>query len=242
MDVLPPGVLIVLALAAFGVAGALLVWVIGYIRSEAHRRTDRRSQAEKAQAGPGAAARPGEEELLRVSRTKRGRLNVIVRGRRYRHLREVSDPQIGQETVAAINAVMAFAGGWLPASRQNLPDSDASAAALPATDEGDLLGRLEQRAPPAVRTSPGLFGQPRRRRSPAARQLLLTPADEIDDLVQDRLAQRPELDGHKVRLATGEDGGVCFHVGGRTFAAVEDIPDPELRTLIQDAIREWGDG
>jgi len=242
MDVLPPALFIVLALVAFGVAGALLVWVIGYVRSGARRRADEGAASATARAEPGAAARPGDGELLCVSRTKRGRLDVIVQGRHYRHLREISDPQVGQETVSAINAVMAFAEGWLPESRQNPPHSDEDAAVRPVSDGRGLLREPEQRDPPPVSTSSGLFGRPRRRRSPATRQLLLTPADEIDQLVQDRLAQRPEFGGQQVRLATGDDGGIRFHVGGRAFAAVDEIPDPDLQALIRDAIREWGDG
>ncbi|MBL7062947.1 MAG: hypothetical protein ISS49_01905 [Anaerolineae bacterium] len=69
-----------------------------------------------------------------------------------------------------------------------------------------------------------------------------TFVDEINDLVQQRLQERPALAEYRIRLTTGEDGGLCIHVGQQTFGAVGDVSDPEVRALIQDAIREWDGG
>jgi hypothetical protein len=67
------------------------------------------------------------------------------------------------------------------------------------------------------------------------------PVEKIDDLVQERLQERPDMAGRHVRLAAGAGLGLRIYVDRRTFEAVDDIPDPEVRALIQDAIREWED-
>jgi hypothetical protein len=67
----------------------------------------------------------------------------------------------------------------------------------------------------------------------------LTPADAINGVIQQRLEDRPDLARHNVRLTTGQDGGLRFHVGLQTFAAAEEISDPEIREFVQDAIQEW---
>jgi hypothetical protein len=76
--------------------------------------------------------------------------------------------------------------------------------------------------------------------SPPPLDSLLTPADQINGLVQRRLEDRPDMAKHgHIRLTTGKDGGLRFHVGLQTFTAVDDIPDLKVRALIQDVIREW---
>jgi len=63
--------------------------------------------------------------------------------------------------------------------------------------------------------------------------------DEIDELVQQRLQARPDLAGRKVRLTTGVAGGLRVYVDQQAFDAVGDVSDPQIKALIQDAIREW---
>jgi len=40
-------------------------------------------------------------------------------------------------------------------------------------------------------------------------------------------------------LTTGKGGGICIHVDLQTFDSIDDVPDSEVRGLIQDAILEW---
>jgi hypothetical protein len=67
----------------------------------------------------------------------------------------------------------------------------------------------------------------------------LNLADEIDQMVQERLRGRPDLAGRRIRLASGLDGGLRIYVDDETFEAVGDITDFRVRELIRDAIREW---
>jgi len=68
----------------------------------------------------------------------------------------------------------------------------------------------------------------------------LTFVSEIDDMVQQRLEERPDLARHRIRLTTGEVG-LSIQVDQQTFDTIDDVPDPQIKALIQDAIREWED-
>ena len=228
MGILPAFFYLILALAAFAVAAGLLVWVIRYVG-----RSGQNPGKHPDPADTSAAPSTGEQELLRVSRTQKGELAVFVRGRRYRHLREISDRQIGQETVEAIKAVLAFAEGWLPRLRQPSSQPDAGPNHRPddrasTVDEEEFLERLRQADMFASRRPPG----------PSEAEPLI-PVEAINELVQERLRERPDLLGQHVYLTTEANGNLRIYVGLETFESIDDIPRPEVRTLIQDAIHEW---
>lgn len=232
MSATPSFIYLILALAAFAIAGGLLVWVTGYIRGKGKGKGSpkehERSPTSVVPTEPESSALAGEQELLRVSRTKKGGLDIFVQGRRYRHLREIKDPQLGNETIEALKAVLAFAEGWLPTSRQASPQPTSR---KPTVDEEAFLAQLRQSDLFSV-------GSPARSSQPGP----LIPVEEINDLVQKRLREQPDMVGRHVRLTTGVGGSLRIYVGQQTFDAVSDIPDPQIRALIQDAIREWESG
>ncbi|MEE9616715.1 MAG: hypothetical protein V3T90_06895 [Anaerolineae bacterium] len=241
MDVLPPEFLILVVAIVSALVGGLLTWTVSYISGGGKsKRQHRRLPAATAQGESEAPAPAGEQELLRVSRTKKGRLAVFVQGQRYRRLLEITEPQVGRETITALKAVLTFAEGWLSSTLQS-PSQPAPRRST--VDEEAFLEQLRQSDLFSLDKPSGLRGRPGRRpSSPRQLEPLLTPADEINDLVQQRLREQPELARHSIRLTTGEDGGLCIHVGLQTFDAVNDIPDLQVRALIQDAIREWEAG
>jgi hypothetical protein len=195
-------------------------------------------------AEPMPTISPSPRELLSICRTENGELAVFVQGQRYHHLRGIKDRQVGTETIEAIRCVMAFAEGWLPAPRQEpiqpAPIKSTVEPVKPTVDEETFLERLRQTDLfPAEKKPPGLLdglriGRVRREFDP-----LMTPADAINHLVQQRLEEHPGMARQDISIITGEDGGLCFRVGIRTFTEIASIPDSEVRALIQDAIREW---
>ncbi len=240
MNALPPVVYLLFTLAVFTIAGGLLVWVIGYVSG-----SDKKSSKEREQplttVAPGELEPPvltGEQELLRVSRTKKGELVVFVQGQRHRHLREITDLQMRGETIEALKAMLTFAEGWLPSTRKQIAPSTPAA---PAADQAEFLSQLRQPPPPSSAKPPGLLSglQTLQARSPDGMLDPLSLVDEIDNLVQQRLQERPDLADRQVRLTTGVAGGLCIYVGQQAFDAVDDISDPQVKALIQDAIQEW---
>ncbi len=237
MGVLPLAYLIP-ALVASAIAGGLLVWLIGYISGGGKGALigHERPPTAVVPAEPETPVPAGKQELLRVSRTEKGKLVVFVQGRRCHYLREVRDPQVGRETIEALKTVLAFAEGWLPTLRQESPQP---APGKSSVDEEAFLEKLRQSDLFPLDEPSGSLGRLRPHASPLPLKPLLTPADQINDLVQQRLGERPDLVKHNIRLTTGEDGGLRIHMGLQTFAAIDDVPDPEVRALIHDAIREW---
>lgn len=223
MGMLPAFFYLILALVALAVAGILLVWIIRYAGS--------RDGNPRESPNPGidvTSAPAGEQELLRVSRTQKGELAIYVQGQRHRHLREITEPQAGRQTVEAIKAVLAFAEGWLPAAP---PTPVPPPARKSSVDEEAFLERLRRA---------NLFSAAGPSRS--SRTDLLIPAEAINDLVQERLQERPDLAARSIRLSTESDGRLRIDVGLQSFESVGDIPEPAVRSLIQDAIHEWESG
>jgi hypothetical protein len=66
--------------------------------------------------------------------------------------------------------------------------------------------------------------------------------DEINDLVQRRLKENPNLAHHLITLTTSIRGDLRIYVDQKAFQAVDDITNSEVRDLIQDAIYEWERG
>jgi hypothetical protein len=220
MGTLPPEFFLLVVAIISAIFGGLLIWLVGYISGD---KPSRQPPTAAASAEPEIAP-TNEQELLRVSRTKKG-VVVFVQGQRCRHLREVANSQIGRETIEALKAVLAFAEGWLPTPQQSPP---SPALEKPAADPEGFLDQLRQRAK---------FSPENASESSQPGSLLMVK--EIDDLVQQRLRERPELAKQRVRLISGKDGNLYIYVGQQTFSSVDDISDPQVQTLIQDAIREW---
>ena len=61
---------------------------------------------------------------------------------------------------------------------------------------------------------------------------------QIDSILQARLAGTP-LEDRGVFLAQSPDGGVMVYVGLTKYMGVNDVPDPEIKAAIRDAIAEW---
>jgi hypothetical protein len=243
MDTIPPFVLLVFALVLLALAGGLGFWLYNYITgggtgNGGHERPLVAETSARGKATMGTDA----QELLSVRRTKRGDLVVFVQGARYHHLREIKDPQLGKETVEAIRCVLAFAEGWLPSLRQE-PSQPPPAGS--SVDEEAFLERLRQSDMFSLEApSSGPFGRRSRggRRPFQPLEPLLTPADAINELVQQRLQERPDMARQIISITTGADGGLRIRVGLKTFTEAGAIPDPEARALVQDAIREWKEG
>ena len=238
MDAIPAPVFLILALALLSLAGGLGVWIYNYFTGGGSK-SQKRAPDIKSSAVVDAAAEASAQELLSVCRTEKGELVIFVQGQRYQHLREIKDPRLGDETVKAIRRMLTFAEGWLPSpSQEPSPPSPTQST----VDEESFLEQLRQGDMFPVETSPpGLFS--RRKHKPSQPLApLLTPADEINELVQQRVQERPDMAKRDIRITTSADGSLRIRVGLHTFTKVDDISDPEVKSLVQDVIREWKEG
>jgi hypothetical protein len=256
MDVLPVAAYAIAALIPIVLACALTVWLVRSLGGGGKKKRARqlpspslpvaqaRSSARQAQppAASGAkstspAGSTGDRELLSVVRTKEGGLSVLAGGRPYRRLRDINDPRVGQDTIEAIRAVLAFAEGWLSFIQEWSAEISKAEASPPARP-----GPAQQSRPESTGRAPlphtGTMAVP----PPGSMLAPLPLIDEVNDLVQKRLRENPDLADHLITLSTALDGSLRIYVNQQVFQAVGDITDPQVKALIQGAIREWEAG
>jgi hypothetical protein len=64
-------------------------------------------------------------------------------------------------------------------------------------------------------------------------------AEQIEDILQAKLAADPDLQKYKVDLGTGPDGLLEIDVNGVKYAGVNEIPDEKLKKLFKEAVAAW---
>lgn len=64
-------------------------------------------------------------------------------------------------------------------------------------------------------------------------------SEQIEELVRSRMAQRPELAGRRIDFATAADGGLEIWVDDVAYRSVNEIPDPRIRELVQEAVASF---
>ena len=61
---------------------------------------------------------------------------------------------------------------------------------------------------------------------------------QIDEILQTRIASSPYANTG-VRLIESPTGGVLVYVGLEKFEGIASVPDPQIKALIHEAVREW---
>jgi hypothetical protein len=64
-------------------------------------------------------------------------------------------------------------------------------------------------------------------------------AEEIEELLQYRLALNPTLVQRSIHIRPAHHGGVLIEVDGQSFDGVGEIEDDTIRDFIQSVIQEW---
>ena len=64
-------------------------------------------------------------------------------------------------------------------------------------------------------------------------------AEQIEDILQARLASDPALSHYKVDLGTAPDGTLEIIVDGAKYAAIDAIPDAQLKAALLEAVEKW---
>ena len=67
---------------------------------------------------------------------------------------------------------------------------------------------------------------------------MLSVVDEVNDILQKKLHGSP-LAGKGIHLMENHNKEIRFWVGLNSFNDVEEIPDPEVRHIIDESVREW---
>jgi hypothetical protein len=67
---------------------------------------------------------------------------------------------------------------------------------------------------------------------------MLSVIDEVNDIIQKKLAGSP-LAGKGIHLMENHNREIRFWVGLNSYSDVDEIPDQEIRQLIDEAVKEW---
>jgi hypothetical protein len=124
---------------------------------------------------------------------------------------------------------------------QSVPAVAASVPQAPPDLEAAFLASL--RAQPIAPEPPkpqrrGLFG----RSKPVEEEPLLPPlnlAAQINQIAQARLRYSPLATTTRLEITSDPGGGIWINVNGQMYHGPEDIPQPEVKALIKDSIKEW---
>lgn len=98
--------------------------------------------------------------------------------------------------------------------------------------------------PEAPRTDASLLGRLSRitnRATPESEEIMpkLDIGSQINTILQDKLTKMPTFSGRHIELRSKLRGELEFIVDGRSYDAVGEIPDNDVKELLQSAIAEW---
>jgi hypothetical protein len=184
------------------------------------------------------------ELVMRVWQDREGRLVVEAQGQRYRHLFEIRDGEVGRRVLDIINRLSEFA--QLQESRlspESPPWTDGSAlpAAAGHAESDDVIDKLraqDDAQPPRSRITADPL--PFRPQNPGQQSnITLDLAREVDQLLQVRLKATPEFAQRYIHVIGARDGTLRFDVDGRHYGSLQEVPDLQVRQVIQAAIADW---
>ncbi|MDM8521195.1 hypothetical protein QUF64_14210 [Anaerolineales bacterium HSG6] len=191
-----------------------------------------------------------KNEMLRLLRDPETEtLTLEVGQKQYASLTDISDRQVGQYVLELTAHLLAFTNGMIATP------SGVKSVRIPRVGSLPEPIMPEQPASVAQRPLPTHFPPPAPDISlpePSPRTNLIeipqfndglvtgfSLADEINEVVQKRLAYSPLAATTEIDLSTGPGGGIQIKVNNQTYSSQEEIPDQEVKAFIQDSIKEW---
>ncbi len=80
--------------------------------------------------------------------------------------------------------------------------------------------------------------EPPKPAAPETARRPLTMVQQINQILERKLRDLPEA-RRAVRLVESSSGSVRVYVGVDAYDSIDEVPDPEIRRLIQEAVAEW---
>ena len=162
-------------------------------------------------------ASTGDVEILRAGRARSGAIWLEMDGTRLNSLENLQTDQRKR----LVNLLLELRP-WL----ENIPAPAAPTPNPPRPDPSPV--------PPAAKT---------KTEKEAARPVLAIKSilEQIDEVLQEKLPSSP-YNKRDIRLEEGPGGVVMVRDGLNKYEGIEAVPDPEIQTLIRQAIAEWEKG
>jgi hypothetical protein len=167
-----------------------------------------------------------------------GTLVVEIGRRRFRSLNELRGADLERRFRNVVRDLDAL----------STPPRRAPAAPSPAREEtppAKARPKPPSEEVPPTSMGPGAMLRQMRRVAmgqtpePVEQKPELSIADQIEDLLQARLAEMPSFSGREIHVRPSLTGGVRIEVDGRAYEGVGDVDDGDVRDLLADVVREW---
>jgi hypothetical protein len=180
------------------------------------------------------AQRPAALELtdeLRIGHAPaNGALVIELDGRRYRQLSDLPSEESRRQVLAIIGELTVFAQGLAVPAQTSQP-------ATPAPNE--FLKQLSTAASaPAPLKSYSLI-ESLRTPTPKPAPMPIGIAGQVEQILQQQLADNPTLRGWSIHIVTAPDGSLQLTVEGQSLPWPDGVPDGPVRDAVQKAIRVW---
>ena len=116
------------------------------------------------------------------------------------------------------------------------PWDDGAQSQPPPQTTAEAL--LTPEPPPAVKPIEPFVTRVKKEANAATEFKLLSMVQQIDTVLQKRLAGTP-LEKAGIRLQDSPQGGLEVYIGVQKYDAIEDVPDANIKSIIREAIAEW---
>jgi len=175
------------------------------------------------------SATPELADELRIGHAPDRALVIELGGRRYRQLGDVPSEESRRQVLAMIDELTAFV--------QRPGPAPARQPVTPAPD--DFLKQLSKPTPaPGPLKSFSLMDS-LRTPAPKPASMPIGIAGQIEQILQQQLADDPTLGGWSIHIVTAPDGSLQLAVEGQVLHWPEGVPNGPVRDAVQKAIRTW---
>ncbi len=176
------------------------------------------------------SATPELADELRIGHAPDRALVIELGGRRYRQLSDIPTEESRRQVLAMTGELMTFAQGPVIPARASqpatpLPDDFLKQLSKPTPAQGPLksVSLMDSLRAPAPKPAPMPIGI----------------AGQIEQILQQQLADDPTLGGWSVHIVTAPDGSLQLAVEGQVVRWPEGVPNGPVRDAVQKAIRTW---
>jgi hypothetical protein len=226
------------------IAGLVFVYIFGLYegRGQGYKKRKAEEQQEKATQPPpepqSVTVTVDDPGILRI-KNENGAFALDLDGNR------VNPASLSPEQRKRLIEVLNIMRPWL----EGKPVSASPAAAQPPSFQARPTPPLQAPSKPAS-TQPAAPVPPTTTSPPSAPKPAVIPVEDrpaapansivtqIDTILQARLAGTP-LEERGIFLTQSPEGGVIVYVGLTRYNGIDEVPDPEIKAAIREAITEW---
>lgn len=184
--------------------------------------------------------------MMQVFRdAEHGHIVIALDGQYFTSLEQLQTARLDYRFINLVQELVDIADAAQVDARRVTPSGDSAPSSIAAPAELPPI-RLSPQQPSAdeieipsfTSAIKGAFSREKRDGAGNAKAPL-SIAEQIEQLLQLRLAGHPEFGGQNIHVSPSADGGLEIEVNDEMYHSVDDIPLPEVRGFLQSVIDEW---